>query len=172
MGYMPPLLPRWAGKGSSNLYKPCVNCTKKRVLCIRVRRPETTDFGHASLSVHEEGQKPTTYATWPNYGKWGAVSDMKRDADGDNWNKDARWKKEDVRCKEIDEEQEKKLKEAVNRKQDWDPTDNNCSRWAGSTWNSVTGENLNYGAGTNWVYNSPTTLADSIKGAGPGVTPP
>jgi hypothetical protein len=49
---MPPILPRWAGEGSSNLYKGCVDCKKKRVLCIRVRRPETEDFGHASLSVH------------------------------------------------------------------------------------------------------------------------
>ncbi len=164
--------PRRAGPGSSNLYKACVECKKRRTLCIRVRRPGTWDFGHAALSVHEPGQKPVTYGNWPGDGKKGDVNDIKRDYKGDDWTKDERWKKEDVRCKELTEEEEKKLEEAVNKKQAYDYTNNNCARWAGSTWNNVTGEGLNYGGSSNWVYNSPTTLADSMKGVGPGVSPP
>lgn len=151
---------RRAGPGSSNIYEPCVECKKKRTLCIRVRRPETMDFGHAALSVQEEGQKPTTYANWPGTGATG--NDIRKNYKGDDPAQDPRWKKEDVKCKELDEAQEKKLEEALNKKQAYDYTNNNCAKWSGSTWNSVTGDNLDYGA-NNWAYNSPTTLANSMN---------
>lgn len=147
----------------TNLYEPCKDCKKKRTLCVRVRRPIWRDFGHAALSVHE-GDKTTTYGNWPEQSSGANTlqKDYKKgEAKGDDYTKDDRWDPKDVKCKEIDEEQEKKLKEAVNKKQQYDLKDNNCAKWAGSTWNNVTGDSLDYGAG-NWVYSSPTTLGDSI----------
>lgn len=153
---------RRAGTGSSNLYQPCLECRQRRTLCIRVRRPGTLDFGHAALSLHEPGQRPVTYGNWPGSGT-GQVNDIRRNAPGDDWTRDSRWKKEDVKCKELTEEEEQKLKEQLDRKQRYDYTNNNCARWSGSTWNAVTGDSLNYGGDSNWVYNSPTTLADSMN---------
>lgn len=153
--------------GSSNLYEPCVECKKKRTICIRVRRPETTDFGHAAITTHEPlaggGEKVTTYGNWPSKTWFNRGNDLRKNDAGDDPTKDPRWKKEDVKCKEMTDEEEKKLKEAVNKKQLYDYTNNNCARWAGSTWNGVTGDSLNYGATSNTVYNSPTTLGDSMN---------
>lgn len=143
---------------TTNLYEPCKECKKKRTLCIRVRRAIWKDFGHAALSVHEEGQKPVTYANWPSKG---TGNDLRKNDPGDDYNADPRWKATDVKCKELSEEEEKKLKEELAKPQTYGLTDNNCAKWSGSTWNSVTGGSLDYGAG-NTFYSSPTTLADSM----------
>jgi hypothetical protein len=161
--------------GSSNLYKACVDCKKPRKICVRVRRPELKDFGHAHISVHETmndgSEKVTTYGNWPSSTWFNRGNDLQRDykgkgkADdgGDDFNTDKRWKPEDVKCKTMTQEEEDRLKEQINKKQLYDYTDNNCARWAGSTWNNVTGDNLSYGASSNTVYNSPTTLLNSMN---------
>lgn len=156
---------------ATSLYTPCVNCKKPRTLCIRVRRPIWRDFGHAALSLHEEGQDKITYGNWPDEGK---DNDVRKNYAGDDYEKDDRWKKEDVKCKELTEDEEKRLKEELAKKQAYDLKDNNCSKWAGGTWNRVTNDGLDWGQNTNWVYNSPATLADSMNpsaGSIPGGAP-
>lgn len=158
-------IPRRAGPGSSNLYQPCVTCTKPRTLCIRIRRPTARpwDFGHANLAILEEGQPTVTYGNWPGTQNGSNINDIRRNDPGDDPAKDSRFRKEDVKCKQLTPEEEKKLEEAINKKQQYGVTDNNCARWAGTTWNNVTGDSLNYGATTNTLYNSPTTLLESMN---------
>lgn len=157
---------RWLTPGPSKLYEPCVECKKKRTICIRVRRPAggTTDFGHAALSVNEPlsngTTKTTTYGNWPALG---TQNRLQKNYSGDDPAKDNRWRPEDVKCREINEEEEKKLQKAIDKHQSWDPYSNNCAKWAGETWNSTTGDALNYGA-KDWSHNSPSTLLDSMNG--------
>jgi hypothetical protein len=156
--------------GGEKINGDCVECRKKKTLCINVRRPAGgfTDYGHTSLTLGD-GEKFETFGNWPKKYSKGAPSTVKKDFNDlkdpaspstDNPENDRRYKER--KCKEITEEQEKKLREAAQN-QAYDLTDKNCAKWAGTTWNSITGDNLDYG-GNNWFYNSPTTLGDSIKG--------
>jgi hypothetical protein len=141
----------------ASLYSPCVECKKKRTLCIRVRRPDWYNFGHAALSLSEPlesgGTKTDHFGSWP---AWGRQNRVVKNYSGDDPSKDPRWKPEDVRCREINEDQEKKLAQELAKHQSWDGIANNCSKWAGSTWTAVTGEALN-------SYWKPSSLLGSIK---------
>lgn len=171
--------------GREQINGACVECRKKRTLCINIRRPQpgyATDFGHAALSLGD-GEKFETFGNWPSSYTPGVyrssarggqsiapgMSTVKKDFNSlkdptnpttDNPENDRRFKER--KCKEITEEQEKKLRQAA-ASQDYNLTDKNCAKWAGSTWNNITGDNLDYGAG-NWIYHSPQNLGDSIKG--------
>lgn len=131
---------------SANLYEPCVECQKKRTICVRVRRKH--NLGHAAVSVHEPlangTTKTTTYALWPQMGpKERGATDLQRNYKGDDFSNTDDWDPKDVQCKEMDKEQEEKLKEAVNTPLNYDFSQGNwCSTWASGTYNSVTGSNL------------------------------
>lgn len=150
----------------TNLYQACTTCARPRVLCVRVRRRRgwsPMDQGHANLTVHEGGSF-TSYGKWSGSGPGGAV---RRDHEGDNFQRDDRFNPRDVRCREMNAEQERRLEQALSRREEYGLARNNCAQWAGSTWNNVMGENLGYGTGAF----TPGDLGNSINAAGPGVTP-
>ncbi|MEZ4293667.1 MAG: hypothetical protein R3B70_01730 [Polyangiaceae bacterium] len=140
------MAPRQSYSKSANLYEPCVECQKKRTLCVRVRRAH--NLGHAALSVHEPlaagGEKVTTYGFWPaQAGKPRWDTNVRKNDPGDVYSNTQDWDPKDVQCKEIDEKQEEKLKAAVNKNAQYNLLSGDwCSTWAAGTYNGVTGSNL------------------------------
>lgn len=145
---------------STNLYRPCIECKKKRTLCIRARRKG--NLGHALLSVHEPladgSTATTTYGLWPKAGGTSrGSSDIRVNDSGDKYGDDPdAWNPKDVKCKEMDEKDEEKLKKALNKGEQYNFTSGNwCSTWASRTYNGVTGSNLS--------GFTPNSLANSIN---------
>jgi hypothetical protein len=141
--------------GPINLYEPCQECKKKRTLCIRVERPYMNTSGasltgHANLSTHEPleggGEAVHTYGNWPSADNPDPRSPTTamRDFKGDDFSNTEHWNPKEVRCKEIDEKQEQKLKEALNKPATWGayPGGQWCSNWSAGIYNDVTGSNL------------------------------
>jgi hypothetical protein len=156
-----------------NINEPCANCGKvKRTLCIRSSKPAPAnlkDFGHSNLALIEakpDGSNPTltTYGNWPSEGSSGA-STVKTNYGADRY--DHR-RYQYVRCKEINEKQYEQLQNATKGQQ-YDYFDKNCAKWAGTTWNNVTGENLDYGV-NNAIYHAPSSLSNSIYSANGGLS--
>lgn len=158
--------------GTLDLNEPCPTCTKpKRVLCIRSNRKSgyvPQHWGHANLALVEigpAGKSTTTYGNWPSKYTPGGASTLKKNYEHDLDHKDFKY----VRCKEIDEEQYKKLQKATEKaNQKWNFYNNNCATWSGSTWKDVTGESLGYGQWNPTFYDAPSDLGTSIIGANGG----
>ena len=161
------------GTEKVDLNKPCVDCKKKKyTLCIRARKPHPLhprDFGHANLALVETGpngsQPPTkTYGNWPASYSPGAASTLKEDFKYDQQHGDYQY----VRCKEVTEEQAEKLKQTAKQNgQEWYYSNNNCATWSSNQWREATGESLDVGK-NNLLYDSPTTLGQSITKANGG----
>jgi hypothetical protein len=152
--------PNPQSKSSAGLYQPCVECKRKRTICVRVRRK--INMGHALISVHEPlesgGTATTTYGLWPKQdGAASGASDLRVNDPGDAYWKDTNaWDPKDVKCKEMDEKDEEALKKAVNKNEQYSFTSGNwCSTWAAGTYNGVTGSN--YGGFT------PAKLGNQIR---------
>lgn len=117
---------------STNLYKPCIECKRKRTICIRARRK--INFGHANITVHEQLESGKVHTD--TYGLWTTAdnakpgqTDLRHNYEGDDYTKDTdAWNPKDVRCKELDKKGEEALKKAVNKNQQYNfATGNYCS---------------------------------------------
>jgi hypothetical protein len=152
---------------------PCLTCAgKKRTLCVRSNRKagwHPQHWGHADLALTESnvdgtGKTTTTYGNWPAKYSPGSDTTLKSNYEYDLDHKDFKY----VRCKEISDEQTKKLQKAVEQNKSWNFYNNNCSTLAGSTWKDVTGESLYYGQGNPFFYDNPADLGSSIINANGG----
>jgi hypothetical protein len=130
----------------ADLYKACVECKRKRVICLRVRRK--INMGHSNITVHEtldSGEvKTDTYGLWMADETTGSRgTNLKHNYDGDKyWEDKKAWNPKDVKCKEMDKKGEDELKKAVNKNMQYNfLTGDYCSTWSANTYNNVTGSN-------------------------------
>ena len=121
--------------------------------------------GHANLSLHTSDGQVTTYGTWPDAHPdiqylgldYGPGSDVRVDFGGDDPSNYPH-----AYCEELSPTELKTFQEVVAQRNEWGYL-NNCSSFAGETFEAVTGTRVS--ADDYFGIDTPRALGDSIREA-------